>query len=134
MATSLILETTFLVDLERERHRSQAGFAHAFLERHAEDRFFLTFTVAGELAAGASLADRDTWEAFFAPFYVLPSTLEVCWQYGRAFRHLERNGLLVGSNDLWIAATGLAYGIPVVTANLEHFRRIPELDVLAYRS
>ena len=133
MAASLILETTFFIDLERERRRSDPGSAHEFLTRHSEDRFYLTFTIAGELAAGASLADRGGWEAFVAPFHVLPSTLEVCWQYGRAFRHLERNGIMIGTNDLWIAATGLAYGMAVVTANREHFRRIPELEVLGYR-
>ncbi|HUO87184.1 MAG TPA: type II toxin-antitoxin system VapC family toxin [Thermoanaerobaculia bacterium] len=133
MAASLILETTFLVDLERERRRSELGFANRFLERHTEDRLFLTFTVAGELAAGASLSERGGWEAFLAPFHALPSTLEVCWRYGRAYRHLERNGLLIGTNDLWIAATALAYGMPVVTANLDHFRRVPELEVLRYR-
>jgi predicted nucleic acid-binding protein len=134
VAASLILETTFLIDLERERHRSQPGFAHAFLELHSQDRYFLTFTIAGELAAGTSLADRDDWEAFLTPFHVLPSALEVCWQYGRIFRYLERNGRLIGSNDLWIAATGLAYEMPVVTANLEHFQRVPELEVLGFRS
>ena len=57
----------------------------------------------------------------------------MCWRYGRAYRHLERNGLLIGTNDLWIAATALANGMAVVTANLDHYRRIPELEVLSYR-
>lgn len=133
MAVNLILETSFFIDLERERRRSEPGSAHEFLDRHSEDRFYLTFTIAGELAAGASLADRDAWASFLAPFHVLPSTLDVCWQYGRTYRHLERNGILIGTNDLWIGATGLAYGMAVVTANLEHFRRIPELEVVGHR-
>jgi predicted nucleic acid-binding protein len=39
---------------------------------------------------------------------------------------------LIGSNDLWIAATALAYGMPVVTHNVEHYRRVPGLEVMAY--
>ncbi len=93
----------------------------------------MTFTVAGELAAGVSLGERAAWESFPAPFHVLPCTRDVCWEYGKAFRHLQQNGLLIGGNDLWIAATALAHGMPVVTANAEHYRRVPGLEVVGYR-
>jgi tRNA(fMet)-specific endonuclease VapC len=63
---------------------------------------------------------------------VLPPTPEVSWQFGRAFRHLRDNGNLIGANDLWIAATGLAYEMPVVTRNVEHFKRVPGLEVESY--
>lgn len=132
MGRPLILETTFLVDLEREHHRGVPGPAVAFLETNEDARLYLSFIVAGEMAAGVSMRDRARWEAFLAPFYVLPSTAEVSWHYGRADRHLRDNGRGVGANDLWIAATGLAYGMPVVTRNVEHFRRVPGLEVESY--
>ena len=131
MGRSLILETTFLIDLEREHHKA-AGAAVAFLEANEDARLYLPFIVAGELAAGASLADRARWEAFLAPFYVLASTPDVSWEYGRAYRYLKDNGRLIGANDLWIAATGLAYRMPVVTRNAEHYRRVPGLEVEGY--
>ena len=132
MGRPLILESTVLVDLEREDHRSVAGPAVAFVESNQDARFYLPFVVAGELAAGISMRDRARWEAFLAPFYVLPSTPDVSWQYGRIYRHLRDNGNLIGANDLWIAATGLAYDMPVVTRNVDHFRRVPGLDVESY--
>lgn len=131
MGRSLILETTFLIDLEREHHRS-AGHAVAFLEANEGARLYLPFVVAGELAAGVSLSSRTRWESFLAPFFVLPSTPDVSWEYGRAFRYLKDNGRLIGGNDLWIAATALAYGMPVVTRNVEHYRRVPGLEVEEY--
>lgn len=67
MGNALILETTFLIDLEREAAREKPGSAHAFLARHAGHRLYLTPTIAGELAAGASMADRERWEGFLAP-------------------------------------------------------------------
>ena len=67
-----------------------------------------------------------------AAFGVLACTPDVCWEYGKAFRYLKENGLLIGANDLWIAATGLAYGLPVVTRDTDHYRRVPHLQVLAY--
>ncbi len=132
MGRPLILETTFLIDLEREHHRGVPGPALTFLEANHDARLYLPFIVSGELAAGISMRDRTRWEAFLAPFYVLPSTAEVSWQYGRAYRHLQDNGRLIGANDLWIAATGLAYQMPVVTRNIDHFQRVPGLDVERY--
>jgi predicted nucleic acid-binding protein len=129
---SLILETTFLIDLEREHHRGTPGAAIAFLESNEDARLYLPFIVAGELAAGISMRDRARWDGFLAPFYVLPSTPDVSWEYGTAYRHLQREDRLIGANDLWIAATGLAYRMPVVTRNIEHFRRVPGLEVQPY--
>ena len=132
MGRALILESTFLIDLERAHHRGVSGPAVAFLEENQDARLYLPFVVAGEMASGISMRDRVRWEAFLAPFYVLPSTPEVSWQFGRAYRHLRDNGNLIGANDLWIAATGLAYEMPVVTRNVEHFRRVPGLEVESY--
>lgn len=133
MAGSLILETSFLIDFEREVTRQSPGVAHDFLERHAESRLYMTYTIAGELAAGLLMNDRERWRALISPFHLLPWVEDICWEYGQAYRYLRENGLLIGSNDLWIAATALAYALPVVTSNEQHYRRVPRLEVLSYR-
>lgn len=132
MGDALILETTFLIDLEREVARKAAAAAHDLLGRHAGHRLHITPTIAGELAAGSSLGERERWESFVSPFNVLPLDRDVCWEYGKAFRYLQSNGLLIGANDLWIAAAGLAFGMPVVSRNARHFARVPGLEVLGY--
>ena len=132
MDGSLILETTYLIDLERELARGVPGPAQHLLERHVEHRLYTTFTVAGELAAGPSVRDRDRWENFLSPFHVLGINRDVCWEYGRTYRYLSDNGRLIGTNDLWIAATAIAYRIPVVTRNERHYRRVPNLEVVSY--
>ena len=40
--------------------------------------------------------------------------------------------MLIGANDLWIAATAVAFGKPIVTKNDRHFRRVPRLGVMRY--
>ena len=35
-------------------------------------------------------------------------------------------------NDLWIAAAGLTYRMPVVSRNARHFERVPGLEVVGY--
>lgn len=132
MGRALIVETTFLIDLEREQNRGTPGRAVSFLESNDSVRLYLPFIVAGELAAGKSLSDRAAWEAFLAPFFTLPATPDVSWEYGRAWRHLHENGQMIGANDLWIAATALAYRMPVLTDNVDHYRRVPRLEVQRY--
>jgi predicted nucleic acid-binding protein len=132
MDGGLILETTFLVDLERELARGAVGPAQAFLEARAAEPLFITFTVAGELAAGMRLDGRKRWEKFIAPFDTLSCTADVCWEYGQAFRYLRTNGLLIGTNDLWIAATAVAFQKPLVTRNVSEFQRVPGLEVVGY--
>ncbi len=132
MENALVLETTFLIDLEWELARAAVGPAQRFLEAHARHRLFITPTIAGELAAGTSLADRTRWQQFVQPFHILPITEDVSWEYGRAYRYLRQNGVAIGGNDLWIAATAVAHDVPVVTRNTRHYRRVPGLEVEAY--
>ncbi|MBI4500603.1 MAG: type II toxin-antitoxin system VapC family toxin [Gemmatimonadetes bacterium] len=132
MDAGLILETTFLIDLERELGRQASGPAQEFLSRHPTEPLHITFTIAGELAAGLPANERGRWEEFIAPFNLLSCSEEVCWEYGKAFRYLKANGLLIGTNDLWIAATAIAFAKPLVTQNEREFRRVPGLQVLNY--
>lgn len=132
MDGGLILETTFLIDLERELQRGESGAAQAFLAEHPEEPLYIASTTAGELAAGMPVDGRARWEAFIAPFEVLACDRAVCWEYGQAFRYLKTNGLLIGTNDLWIAAAAVAFGKPLVTRNEQEFRRVPGLRVIGY--
>ena len=128
----MILDTNFVICLEREARRRMPGRADAFLANHAGETFCITFTVAGELACGKSASPRHDWERLCRPYPVLPWTLEVAWHYGDIYRHLADKGRLIGTNDLWIAATALAFSQELVTENIEEFRRVPGLKVVAY--
>ncbi|MFP4157257.1 MAG: type II toxin-antitoxin system VapC family toxin [Opitutales bacterium] len=77
-------------------------------------------------------SERSKWYRFIQPFRILESSADVAWEFGRAFRYLQAQGTLIGANDLWIGATSLAHGLPVVTRNAREFERIPGLVVLSY--
>ena len=128
----LILDTNFVITAERDSRRGVIGRAHAFLSAHADETFFITFTVAGELACGQSSAARRDWERLCRPYPILPWSKEVSWHYGEIYRTLASQGQLIGTNDLWIAATALAHGLGVVTNNVDEFRRVPGLVVEGY--
>ncbi|MGE3313137.1 MAG: hypothetical protein AB7O66_24490 [Limisphaerales bacterium] len=48
----LILDTSFVIFAEREARRAVSGRADAFLAGREDETFFITFTIAGELACG----------------------------------------------------------------------------------
>ena len=74
---------------------------------------------------------RD-WQRLCRPFAVLPWSMEISWQYGEIYRQLQSTGQLIGTNDLWIAATALVYGMPVVTNYLDEIQRVNGLEVVAF--
>ena len=128
----LIADTSLIVAIEREARRGVEGPAHRFLQAHATDRFFITFTVSGELACGDSAAVEADWRALCEPYGVIAWSSAVSLAYGRIYRTLKTRGTLIGTNDLWIAATAVTHGLPVATGNGSEFTRVPGLAVLEF--
>jgi hypothetical protein len=83
-----------------------------------------------EYAAGCfsiELVDSD-----LRRFQVLEITEAIAWRASRVDRQLRSEH--IGDNDVWIAATALAYGLPVVTNNHKHLGRVKGLRVVGYSS
>jgi tRNA(fMet)-specific endonuclease VapC len=59
----------------------------------------------------------------------LPLQEEEITHYVALRRHLESTGRPIGSNDMWIAAHGLARDLILVTNNEREFTRVPGLKV-----
>jgi tRNA(fMet)-specific endonuclease VapC len=54
---------------------------------------------------------------------------ETCKIFGRERGRLRKAGQLIGDFDLLIAATGLHYGLTVLTNNRQHFERVEGLPI-----
>ncbi len=94
------LDTNFVIEFEREARRGVPGRATSFLAQRPNERFYISFAVAGELAAGQSAIIKVDWESLCRRYSVLPWTMEVAWHYGEIYRALSRIGKLIGANDL----------------------------------
>jgi tRNA(fMet)-specific endonuclease VapC len=51
--------------------------------------------------------------------------------YGEIRSTLRRQGILIGAPDILIAATAVQHDLTLVTRNVKHFSRIPELQLAA---
>lgn len=54
---------------------------------------------------------------------------EICRIFGREREHLRKAGHLIGDFDLFIAATGLHYGLTVLTNNRQPFAGVEGLQI-----
>lgn len=134
MALRLSVDTTFLIDLQRERSvGDEDGAAHRLLRRSPDAELFLSAIALGEFAEGFDQASHPTVAAMRKGHILVPVDDQTAFVYARVVRELRRRGELIGTNDLWIGCTSLRLGIPIVTANVEHFRRIDGLGVVHYR-
>jgi len=59
----------------------------------------------------------------------LPMSNEACHEYAKIRASLEKNGKIIGGNDLWIAAHALSLNLILVTNNVKEFSRIPKLKI-----
>ncbi len=134
MAGRVALDTSFLIDLQRERlQRQEHGAAHEFLRSAPELELVLPVTVLGEFAEGFDQSDHPVLRAVRELHTILDVDEASALRYGHITRELRARGALIGTNDLWIAATCVSNDVPLVTANVAHFRRVPDLEVIGYR-
>ncbi len=126
-----LLDTCFLIHLQREWVRKAPGAATGYLEAHADEEFGISVVAALEFMEGYDQA-ADA-EHFLAPFHQLSVTMEVARAGSRIRRSLRARGGMIGDFDILIAATALNAGFPLVTDNARHFERVEGLLVEGYR-
>ena len=67
--------------------------------------------------------------AFLSEFVILPLTDPIVARFARLRAALRQQGQLIPDMDLFIAATALEEELTLVTRNVRHFARLPELKV-----
>ncbi len=58
---------------------------------------------------------------------------EVARVHAHLWADLESRGQLIGTHDLWIAATAISIGFQLASANVREFKRVPELAILNWQ-
>lgn len=72
---------------------------------------------------------RRSVDLLLNEFPVLPWTGEAADRYGEIAAHLHQTGQPIGAMDTQIAAHALVLGLPLVTHNTGHFKRVPGLKL-----
>jgi predicted nucleic acid-binding protein len=66
---------------------------------------------------------------FLRPITVLPLTKSIMKEFARIRAQLRHAGMIIGDDDIMIAATAVYHHLDLVTRNVRHFGRIPYLTI-----
>ncbi|WP_020673872.1 type II toxin-antitoxin system VapC family toxin [Amycolatopsis nigrescens] len=89
-------------------------------------QFLITFVTLGELTKWAEIygwgpARRARLDDWLDNAAVVPYHENVAHTWGLISAHAHRRGQRSDGNDSWIAASCLAYGLPLATLNVKHY-------------
>ena len=122
----MVTDTTFWVDLERERRQRRRGDAHQFLARHRAQTLAVSIITSGELAVGFQTPHE--LERLLRRVRVIMLHKHVAWEASRIRREVAES---LNQNDYWIAATARASGQRLVSNDAD-YDRVPRLMRLRY--
>jgi len=105
-------------------------------EKTVEDGIAISIITFGELLYGAcKSANKESSLAIIGGFIsdlkvdILGLNQEIMHVYAQTKALLEIKGKRLDEFDLLIAATSIAHSLSLVTLNLRHFKRIPNLNI-----
>jgi len=129
---AVVIDASILIEAERGRLDLESHVA-----QRKEEEFFLSMITASELLHGVHRAVRPEVrtkrsafvEAILERFPLLPVDIATARAHAQLWAELAAVGQMIGAHDLWLAATCVAYGSTMVTANVREFARVPGLAV-----
>ena len=129
---AVLIDASILIEVERGRLDLEHHVA-----RRPEETSFLSLITASELLHGVHRATRPEVrarrsafvEGILERFPLLAVDLATARAHARIWAEFMSRGTLIGPHDLWLAATCIAHGLTMVTANVREFTRVPGLVV-----
>ena len=124
-----LLDTNIVSDLIK----NPQGPISTKIAQVGESEIATSIIVASELRFGAikrgSVGLTEQVEAVLGAINILPLQPPVDQYYGQIRVELEAQGLIIGSNDLFIAAHAMSLSAILVTGNVDEFARVHGLMV-----
>ena len=74
--------------------------------------------------------NQDATKVLLSRLIILDLTDASSLEAGRILALLEEKGNLIGFRDALIAAIAITHKVPLATRDVEHFSRVPGLEVL----
>ena len=124
------LDASTIIDIMRFQRNSLLNFELANIEDLA-----MSSIVAHELWSGANSENvgpraLSTLKLFTSMIEVIPFDKKAAEYSGMVVGQLSRKGVGIGNVDQMIAGHALSQGAVLITGNVKHFQRVPDLQVL----
>ena len=134
-----LCDTSVLVDIDR------GGINDKVRSLDAEGRHAISTVTVTELRIGVEFQYQPGTDAYrralddldrlLARFEIVPVSRSVAVSASRILGTLRRRGLALDDlHDCYIGATARTEERPVLTSNVDHFERMPDVDVVDWES
>jgi predicted nucleic acid-binding protein len=125
----MLFDTEFLICLQGGAGIPRRQRAVAFLESTRAPLYIsrVCWMEFAEACSNLASARRELED-----FAIVEVDEAIAWEASRIARVLKGSGQHIGDNDIWIAATAKAHGLPLVSNNVRHLGRVPGLDLRVY--
>lgn len=126
-----LADTNFLIRCWRDASHP-ARFRH--LAQYLDSEIRLVWIVRAEFLRGAVMAGHDSSRVneFLSRHKTLWPDEGTLALYAQIYTTLARTNQMIGPHDLWIAATALQHQLPLLTQNVNEFRRVAGLQMVDY--
>jgi tRNA(fMet)-specific endonuclease VapC len=129
MSQRYLLDTNIISDLLR----NPQGEVTRKIKELGEESICTSIIVASELRFGAIKKNSEQLsqriDSILSVLDIIAYDVPADVHYAAIRNYLEKNGTVIGPNDMLIAAQALAQDLIVVTANTGEFSRVPDLKV-----
>ena len=128
--TRYLLDTNICIYIAK----GQPSAVRERFARHTLRELAMSVITVGELRFGAEKSQAReralaTIEQLVQMIQPSPLPMAAAGHYGDIRATLQKQGLPIGNNDLWLAAHARAEGWTLVTNNSREFARVPGLQV-----
>ncbi len=133
----MFLDTCFLIDIMRESKKGIEGSAIKKLQLLEGVILNISLFTVCELMGGVekssnSQRERSNVEFLLEHLRVIYPEIGFAVSYGEIYGYLARNGIMIPQMDLLIACHAKILNMPLITKDVDHFKRIKGLVVESY--
>jgi len=128
-SANVLIDTSIIIDHLRKQNK-QATILYKLFEQYT---LHVATIVEFELFVGAIDQQKQAdVQIILQLCKILPFTSEAAQQAASIYQILRQQNQRIEIRDLFIAATALAFDLPLITLNTKHFERIPTLRLLSF--
>ena len=129
MAPLGLLDTDTLSEIMKGKNPSVEQHASEYLRTQGQFRFSVItrYEILRGLKSKQAFQQIAIFENKCNKSYIYPVTDEIVVQASEIYAHLHQKGLLISDADILIAATAIVHNLTLITGNVVHFNRIPNL-------
>jgi tRNA(fMet)-specific endonuclease VapC len=124
-----LLDADWVIDALADRRNAASR-----IKELSSDGIGISIVTLGEVYEGAfgfAVPEQQllSLRRFLAPFPVVPLSDPIMERFARLRSQLRRQGKIVPDFDLLVAATATEHDLTLLTRNVRHFERIPDLTL-----